>query len=80
MGKKDVPAKMDGLSKDVTAANLETLRAAFPGCFAEGRVDWATLAALCGENGEDAQETPILRGGGRFSREMRLSGRASATR
>ena len=63
MGKKDVSDKMVGLSKDVTSANRETLRAAFPGCFADGRVDWATLAALCGENSEDAQETPILRGG-----------------
>ncbi len=70
MGKKDARGKMDGLSKDVAAANRETLRAAFPGCFSEGRVDWATLAVLCGENcenSEDAQETPILRGGGGFS-------------
>lgn len=72
MGKKNVSVKMDGLSKDVAAANRETLRAAFPGCFSEGRVDWATLAALCGENSEDEQETPILRGGGRFSREIRV--------
>jgi hypothetical protein len=80
MGKKSVSAKMDGFSKDVAAANREALRAAFPGCFSEGRVDWATLAALCGENSEDLPEAPILRGREVFPRNTRLSGRASATR
>lgn len=40
---------MDGLSMNLEQANLEKLRAVFPECFAEGKLDIDKLLALCGE-------------------------------
>ncbi len=40
---------MDGLSMDLEQTNLDRLRAVFPECFAEGRLDIDKLLALCGE-------------------------------
>ena len=40
---------MDGLSMDLERANLDKLRAAFPECFAEGKLDIDKLLGLCGE-------------------------------
>lgn len=41
--------KIDGLSMNLEQANLEKLRAVFPECFAEGKLDIDKLLALCGE-------------------------------
>ena len=40
---------IDGLSMDLERANLEKLRAVFPECFAEGKLDIDKLLGLCGE-------------------------------
>lgn len=40
---------MDGLSMDLERANLDKLRAVFPECFAEGKLDIDKLLSLCGE-------------------------------
>lgn len=40
---------IDGLSMDLERANLDKLRAAFPECFAEGKLDIDKLLGLCGE-------------------------------
>jgi len=40
---------MDGLSMDLEQANLDKLRAVFPECFAEGKLDIDKLLGLCGE-------------------------------
>ncbi len=40
---------MDGLSMDLERTNLDKLRAVFPECFAEGRLDIDKLLGLCGE-------------------------------
>ena len=40
---------MDGLSMDLEQANMAKLRAVFPECFAEGKLDIDKLLALCGE-------------------------------
>jgi len=40
---------MDGLSMDLERANLDKLRAVFPECFAEGKLDIDKLLGLCGE-------------------------------
>lgn len=41
--------KLDGLSMDMEAANRERLRAVFPECFSEGKLDIDKLLSLCGE-------------------------------
>ncbi len=41
--------KLDGLSMDIEAANKEKLRAVFPECFTEGKLDIDKLLSLCGE-------------------------------
>ncbi len=41
--------KLDGLSMDMEAANKERLRAVFPECFSEGKLDIDKLLSLCGE-------------------------------
>ena len=41
--------KLDGLTMDIEAANRDKLRAVFPECFAEGRLDIDKLLSLCGE-------------------------------
>ena len=40
---------MDGLSMDLEQTNLDKLRAVFPECFAEGKLDIDKLLGLCGE-------------------------------
>lgn len=40
---------VDGLSMNLEQANLNKLRAVFPECFAEGKLDIDKLLALCGE-------------------------------
>ncbi len=44
-----MPDTMDGLSMDLEHANMNKLRAVFPECFAEGKLDIDKLLALCGE-------------------------------
>ena len=41
--------KLDGLSMDLESANMEKLKAVFPECFAEGKLDIDKLLSLCGE-------------------------------
>lgn len=41
--------KMDGLSMDLEKTNMEKLKAVFPECFAEGKLDIDKLLSLCGE-------------------------------
>ena len=48
--------KLDGLSMDVANANMEKLKAVFPECFAEGKLDIDKLLTLCGEYIEDDSE------------------------
>ncbi len=40
---------MDGLSMNLEQTNLDRLRAVFPECFAEGKLDIDKLLGLCGE-------------------------------
>ena len=44
-----MPEMMDGMSMNLEQANMDKLRAVFPECFAEGKLDIDTLLALCGE-------------------------------
>ena len=44
-----MPDTLDGMSFDVECANMEKLRAVFPDCFAEGKLDIDKLLSLCGE-------------------------------
>ena len=41
--------KLDGLSMNLENANMEKLKAVFPECFAEGKLDIDKLLSLCGE-------------------------------
>ena len=41
--------KIDGKSMDIAAADKEKLRAVFPQCFTEGKLDIDKLLSLCGE-------------------------------
>ena len=41
--------KLDGVSMDIEAANMEKLKSVFPECFAEGELDIDKLLSLCGE-------------------------------
>ncbi|MBD5154245.1 MAG: site-specific DNA-methyltransferase [Oscillibacter sp.] len=41
--------KIDGLTMDLEATNKDKLRAVFPECFTEGRLDIDKLLSLCGE-------------------------------
>lgn len=41
--------KLDGFSMDLENANMEKLKAVFPECFAEGKLDIDKLLSLCGE-------------------------------
>ena len=41
--------KLDGLSMNLEKANMEKLKAVFPECFSEGRLDIDKLLSLCGE-------------------------------
>ncbi len=44
-----MPDTLDGLSMDLERTNLDKLRAVFPECFAEGKLDIDKLLGLCGE-------------------------------
>lgn len=44
-----MPDIIDGLSMDLERANMDKLRAVFPECFAEGKLDIDKLLSLCGE-------------------------------
>ena len=44
-----MPEMMDGMSMNLEQANMAKLRAVFPECFAEGKLDIDKLLALCGE-------------------------------
>ncbi len=44
-----MPEMMDGMSMNLEHANMDKLRAVFPECFAEGKLDIDKLLALCGE-------------------------------
>lgn len=44
-----MPDTIDGLSMDLERTNLDKLRAVFPECFAEGKLDIDKLLSLCGE-------------------------------
>nr|WP_326184532.1 site-specific DNA-methyltransferase [uncultured Oscillibacter sp.] len=44
-----MPEMMDGMSMDLEQANMDKLRAVFPECFAEGKLDIDKLLGLCGE-------------------------------
>ena len=45
--------KLDGLSMDVAKANAEKLRAVFPECFSDGKLNVKKLYNLCGEYDDD---------------------------
>lgn len=45
--------KMDGLSMDIEQSERDTLRALFPQCFAEGKLDIDKLLTMCGEYIDD---------------------------
>ena len=44
-----MPETIDGLSMDLERMNMDKLRAAFPECFSEGKLDVDKLLSLCGE-------------------------------
>lgn len=44
-----MPNTIDGLSMNLEQANMDKLRAVFPECFAEGKLDIDKLLSLCGE-------------------------------
>lgn len=44
-----MPNIIDGLSMDIEQTNKDKLKAAFPECFAEGKLDIDKLLSLCGE-------------------------------
>ena len=41
--------KMDGMSMNIEQTEMEKLKAVFPQCFAEGKLDIDKLLSLCGE-------------------------------
>lgn len=55
-GGNGVVDKLDGLTMDIEAANRDKLRAVFPECFTEGRLDIDKLLGLCGEHIPDEFE------------------------
>lgn len=44
-----MPNIIDGLSMDIEQTNMDKLKAVFPECFAEGKLDIDKLLSLCGE-------------------------------
>ena len=44
-----MPDTIDGLSMDLERTNMDKLRAVFPECFADGKLDIDKLLSLCGE-------------------------------
>ena len=69
--------KLDGLSMDIEAAERDKLRAVFPQCFSEGRLDIDKLLNLCGEYITDDFEKYEFRWKGK-SECMQLAGKRSA--
>lgn len=69
--------KMDGLSMDIEHAEREKLRAVFPQCFTEGRLDIDKLLNLCGEYITDDFEKYEFRWKGK-SECLQLAGKRSA--
>ena len=45
----NMPDMMDGMSMNLEQTNMDKLRAVFPECFVEGRLDIDKLLSLCGE-------------------------------
>ena len=41
--------KLDGMSMNIEQTEMEKLKAVFPQCFAEGKLDIYKLLSLCGE-------------------------------
>ena len=41
--------KLDGMSMNIEQTEMEKLKAVFPQCFAEGKLDIDKLLSLCGE-------------------------------
>ena len=48
--------KTDGASADITAENIEALKALFPECVTEGKIDFDVLRELLGTEIEDRPE------------------------
>ena len=44
-----MPNIIDGLSMDIEQTNMDKMKAIFPECFAEGKLDIDKLLSLCGE-------------------------------
>ena len=71
---------MDGLSMDIAAAEQDKLRAVFPQCFVEGKLDVDKLLSLCGEFetvDENDREKYEFRWKGK-QEALRLAGKRSA--
>ena len=68
--------KMDGMSMDIEQADREKLRAVFPQCFTEGKLDIDKLLNLCGEYITDDFEKYEFRWKGK-SECLRLAGKRS---
>lgn len=69
--------KLDGLSMDIEHAEREKLRAVFPQCFTEGKLDIDKLLNLCGEYITDDFEKYEFRWKGK-SECLQLAGKRSA--
>jgi adenine-specific DNA-methyltransferase len=68
--------KMSGLSMDIEAADREKLRAVFPQCFVEGKLDIDRLLNLCGEYITDDFEKYEFRWKGK-GEALQLAGKRS---
>ena len=68
--------KMDGMSMDIEAAERQKLRAVFPQCFSEGKLDVDKLLNLCGEYITDDFEKYEFRWKGK-SECLQLAGKRS---
>ena len=72
--------KLDGLSMNIAAAEQDKLRAVFPQCFVEGKLDVDNLLSLCGEFetvDENDREKYEFRWKGK-QEALRLAGKRSA--
>ena len=68
--------KMNGLSMDIEAADRDKLRAVFPQCFTDGRLDIDKLLNLCGEYISDDFEKYEFRWKGK-TEALQLAGKRS---
>ena len=68
--------KMSGLSMDIEAADRDKLRAVFPQCFVEGKLDIDRLLNLCGEYITDDFEKYEFRWKGK-GEALQLAGKRS---